>query len=88
MFMHNLLTQELSCGHSSTLSQPTGIGGGRGISGRGLGGGSVGRVVGSSAIAGGSSEDGPTTGLTGSSGCDRGESVIGERVVIFSVEVA
>lgn len=88
MSMHKLCTHELSCGHSSTLSQPTGRDGGSGISGGGLGVGSGGRMVWSSATGEGISDGGPAIARIGTSGSLRGTSVIGGGVVILSVEVA
>lgn len=76
---------ELSNGQSSTLSHPTGNGGGVGITVGGVAVGSGRLVVGRSVTGCGSSEDGPSTGWTGTSGYCGGLSVTGERVGVLSV---
>ena len=68
MSRHSLLTQELSDGHSSEVSHPTGIGPGVGDGGGLVTGGSGGRGVGSSARGGSPGLAGSEVGLIGSPG--------------------
>lgn len=83
------MTQELSEGHSSEVSHPTGNGPGVGGKGGEVTGGCVGLGVGTSATGGSPGLDGPAMGLIGSPSGVGLTSVTGSRGMIgLSVSIA